>query len=190
VLRANTLWMTCNLVLAAIPVLLALWLFRTPGVKGPRWWFGIVAFVAFLPNAPYVLTDVVHVRGDVSHATSDVHAAAIVIQYAALMSLGLVLYGTSIALVRRYLELNGHGGWRWPVELGLHALCSVGIFLGRFMRLNSWDLVVRPTAVLQYVRVPHPSTVVIIAFTFVVLITATLALRVPLAIHDLRRATR
>ena len=30
----------------------------------------------------------------------------------------------------------------------------------------------------------------IIAFTFVVLITATLALRVPLAIHDLRRATR
>jgi uncharacterized membrane protein len=106
------------------------------------------------------------------------------------MSLGLVLYGTSIALVRRYLMLAGRAPWRWPVEIGLHGLCSVGIFLGRFLRLNSWDLVVRPEAVAQYIRVPHPSTVAIIAFTFVVLSLATLALRVPLAIHDLRRATR
>src|SRR3954447_18380323 len=182
--------MTFNLALAAIPVLLALGLFRSPRVKGAAWWLGIAVFLAFLPNAPYVLTDVVHLRGDISQATSSVHAMAIVVQYAALLSLGLVLYGTSIALVRRYLLLAGHARWRWPVEIGLHALCSVGIFLGRFVRLNTWDLVVRPSEVLQYVRVPHPSTVVIIAFTFVVLSVATLALRVPLAIHDLRRATR
>jgi uncharacterized membrane protein len=173
--------MTVNLVLAAVPVLLALWLFRAPGARGARWWIGIGVFVAFLPNAPYVLTDVVHLRSNVAQATSSVHAAAIVAQFAVLMSLGLLLYGTAIALVRRYLALDGHAGWRWPVEIALHALCSVGIFLGRFMRLNSWDLVVRPTEVLQYVRVPHPSTVAVIAFTFGVLSLATLALRLPLS---------
>jgi uncharacterized membrane protein len=173
--------MTVNLVLAAVPVLLAFWLFRTPSARGPKWWIGIGVFVAFLPNAPYVLTDVVHLRGNVAQATSTVHAAAIVVQFVALMSLGLVLYATALALLRRYLALDGHAGWRWPLEIALHALCSVGIFLGRFMRLNSWDLVVRPSEVLQYVRVPQPSTVVIVAFTFVVLSIATLAVRLPLS---------
>ena len=183
-------FMYWNTMLAVVPVLLAFVLFRPGTKRTPVWWAMTGLWVLFLPNAPYVLTDVIHVRGDVAETTSRVHAAAIVIQYAALMGLGLVLYGAAVALVRRYLLLEGHAGWRWPVEITLHALCSVGIFLGRFMRLNSWDIVVRPTEVLQYVRVPHSSTVVIIAFTFVVLITATLALRVPLAIHDLRRATR
>jgi uncharacterized membrane protein len=175
------MWMTVNLVLATVPVLLALWLFRTPGPRGPKWWIGIGVFVAFLPNAPYVLTDVIHLRGNIAQATSTVHAAAIVVQFAALMSIGLVLYGTALALLRRYLALDGRAGWRWPVEIILHALCSVGIFLGRFMRLNSWDLVVRPTEVLQYVRVPQPDTAATIAFTFLVLSIATLALRLPLS---------
>src|SRR4051812_39872474 len=106
--------MTVNLVLAAVPVLLALWLFLTPGARGPRWWIGLGMFVAFLPNAPYVLTDVVHLRGNLAYATSNLHAAAIVVQFAALMSLGLLFYGTALALVRRYLALAGRAGWRWP----------------------------------------------------------------------------
>jgi uncharacterized membrane protein len=74
--------------------------------------------------------------------------------------------------------------------MGLHAVCSIGIFLGRFLRLNSWDLVVRPGEVLRYVGVPKVGTIVIIGFTFCVLLSATAALRVPLAIHDLRRSSR
>ena len=51
-------------------------------------------------------------------------------------------------------------------------------------------LVTRPQAVLRYVGLPSPATVVLIVCTFVVLVVATLALRVPLAIHELRRASR
>jgi len=75
-------------------------------------------------------------------------------------------------------------------ELALHALCSIGIFLGRVLRLNSWDVVTRPDRVFQYAGVPKATTVALIGCTFVGLIVATLALRVPLAIHDLRRASR
>jgi hypothetical protein len=50
--------------------------------------------------------------------------------------------------------------------------------------------VLRPGSVFQYVGEPRAGTVAVIAVTFCVLVMATLALRVPLAIHDLRRATR
>jgi uncharacterized membrane protein len=113
-----------------------------------------------------------------------------VVEYGLLVAGGLAFYGGCLAVLRRRLLADGLAEWRWPAEIGLHAVCSVGIFLGRFFRLNSWDLVVRPGDVWQYVRVPQAGTVVIIGITFCLLVVATVALRVPLAIHDLRRASR
>ena len=183
-------WMTGNVLLAAVPFVLAVVLFvpRQPRTVG--WWIGAVTFVAFLPNAPYVLTDVIHLRSQVHDAASNLRVLALLAQYGTLMVVGVAFYGASLAILRRRLALEGRARWRWPAELALHAVCSIGIFLGRFLRLNSWDLLARPGAVLQYVRVPHPSTVVIIVVTFMVLFAAATALRVPLAIHDLRRASR
>ena len=190
VIRTNTAWMTVNLLLAALPFALAVALFVPRRTHNVAWWVGFVTFIAFLPNAPYVLTDVIHLGGQVSHARTSVHATLLVVEYAFFITAGLGLYGGCVYLLRRRLEADGWERWRWPAELALHGLCSVGIFLGRVLRLNSWDLVTRPRSVLQYLGVPKPGTVALIACTFVVLIVATLALRVPLAIHDLRRASR
>ena len=188
--RTNVPWMTANLVLAAVPLLLAVFLFAPPRVRTVSWWIGVGAFVAFLPNAPYVLTDVIHLATQSRSATTNVQVVALLVQYAILMATGLAFYGACLAVVRRRLLLDGLAHWRWPVEIGLHAVCSIGIFLGRFLRLNSWDLVARPGEVLRYVGVPRVATVVVIAFTFCVLLGVTVALRVPLAIHDLRRSSR
>lgn len=183
-------WMSVNVLLAAVPLVLALVLFVPRQPRTLAWWIGAGTFVAFLPNAPYVLTDIIHLRSQVHSAHSDLQVLGLLVQYGTLMLAGLAFYGASLAILRRHLAVEGRARWRWPAEIGLHAVCSVGIFLGRFLRLNSWDILARPGTVLQYVRVPHPSTVVIIGFTFVVLSAATAALRVPLAIHDLRRASR
>jgi uncharacterized membrane protein len=190
VLRANSGWMTVNLLLAAVPFGLAVALFARPRAKTWGWWLGVGAFVAFLPNAPYVLTDVIHLGTNLRQATSTPQRLGLLLQYGVLLGTGLAFYGGCLAVLRRRLLADGLARWRWPAEIGLHAVCSVGIFLGRFFRLNSWDLVVRPNSVLQYVGVPRPATIAIIAFTFCVLLTATVALRVPLAIHDQRRASR
>jgi uncharacterized membrane protein len=190
VVRTNTVWMTVNLLLAALPFILALVLFVPGRPRTVAWWLGLGTFVVFLPNAPYVLTDIIHLSGQIRRTGSTLHAGLLVAEYAAFMAVGLALYGGCLFLLRRRLQAEGFERWRWPAELALHALCSVGIFLGRVLRLNSWDVVANPGRVLQYAGIPKATTIVLIGCTFVVLIVATLALRVPLAIHDLRRASR
>ena len=57
----NGPWMTWNVALALLPLLAAVVLFgRDAAHRSMLWWAGLVGLVLFLPNAPYVLTDVVH----------------------------------------------------------------------------------------------------------------------------------
>ncbi len=65
VLAGNARWMGWNLLLALVPLALALLLFRGRRERTALWWLGTAAFVAFLPNAPYVMTDVIHLFTDV-----------------------------------------------------------------------------------------------------------------------------
>ena len=57
VVLRNRFWMTWNLILAAVPVAVAVPVFRHRGPRGPLWWAGAALLVLFLPNAPYVVTD-------------------------------------------------------------------------------------------------------------------------------------
>jgi len=51
----------------------------------------------------------------------------------------------------------------------VHALCVLAMYLGRVIRLNSWDVVTAPRLVAASVlHVPRPSTVVVLAVMFVV----------------------
>lgn len=45
-----------NLFLALIPLIFIFWLFRPSASRSVIWWAIFLIFVAFLPNAPYVLT--------------------------------------------------------------------------------------------------------------------------------------
>lgn len=162
---SNSEWMAWNLTLALVPLLLACILFLHPGRRTVAWWMCVAVFVAFLPNAPYVLTDVVHLVDDARTTSSDVVVSlALVPQYAAFFLVGFEAYVLSLLLVGRYLRKNGLARWVLPVELTLHALCAVGIHLGRFDRLNTWDAVVRPDGLWRGVVGLRPAVVV---FSFV-----------------------
>jgi len=101
--------------------------------------------VLFLPNAPYVLTDLVHLRGDVVLAGNDTAVVAGVLPvYAVFIAAGFVAYSLAVGEAGRYLERERLGDWRVPTEIGLHALCAVGVVLGRIARLNSWEPVTQP----------------------------------------------
>jgi uncharacterized membrane protein len=162
-------FMVWNLYLAAIPALLALALFGRPQRFGVTWGLGFVAWVLFLPNAPYVLTDVVHMVGDLHASPSGRRTAEILITYAILFAGGLCSYVLSLKLFRRFLNRVVQPRVVFPTLLALHGLCVVAIYLGRFMRFNSWDAVLEPGTVLESVlHVPRPTTVVVLTVMFLV----------------------
>ncbi|WP_216917435.1 DUF1361 domain-containing protein [Nocardia noduli] len=153
VVRRDFFWMAWNTVLAWVPVRLALMVFRRgarsappPGrlPRSPLWWAGAVLFVLFLPNAPYVVTDLVHLRDDIHFAGDGPVVTTVLPVYAVFIGSGFLAYYLALAAMRRYLEDRGLGRWCVPVTLGLHLLCAVGVFLGRWVRLNSWEPVVEP----------------------------------------------
>ena len=88
--RTHGQWMVWNTFLAAVPLVLALVLFQPGRNRTKGWWFGAVTFVLFLPNAPYLLTDVVHLFGDIRSRPSDLQVLGIYVPvYLLLFSLGL-----------------------------------------------------------------------------------------------------
>jgi len=148
----NHLWMTWNLVLAAVPALLAPFVFRHRGPRSAGWWLGLAVVLLFLPNAPYVLTDLVHLRGDVVLADSDLDVVAGVLPaYALFIAAGFACYAAVISEGRRFLEDEGLAAWRPLAEVAVHAVCAVGVVLGRVARLNSWEPVSEPVGTLERV---------------------------------------
>jgi uncharacterized membrane protein len=175
--------MVWNTMLAAMPLGFALLLFRPvqPPRRGAVWWIGFVAFIAFLPNAPYVLTDIIHLRGDVfaMHAT-DGHVSLLYLQYSVFFLVGVAIYAASLELLRRFLLARGWNARQaLAVELALHALCAVGVLLGRFAHFNSWDLGSRPGSILDHAaaRLDRPASWLLLGVTFSILIVSTLMAR-------------
>jgi uncharacterized membrane protein len=143
--------------------------FTNPARRGVAWWLGFGAWVLFLPNAPYLLTDVVHMVHDIKHAPSDTWAYLVIVTYGALFACGLVSYALSLQLFRRFLHRAVRSPFVAPAIVLVHALCVLAMYLGRFIRLNSWDVLVAPREVVGSVmHVPRPTTVVVLALMFVV----------------------
>jgi uncharacterized membrane protein len=185
----NADFMAWNLTLALVPVGIGAVLFRRRHTS-PLWWLGLAAFLAFLPNAPYVLSDVIHLADDVRDTRSDtVVVAGILPQYAAFFLAGLLAYVVALRELTSWLLVRGWDRLRVvAVELAVHAACAVGVYLGRVPRFNSWDLVTRPDAVAttaaEHLSDRYP--VALVAATFVVLVVSSVVLRALL--DDARRA--
>jgi uncharacterized membrane protein len=114
---------------------------------------GTLLFVGFLPNAPYVLTDAIHLIQEVRRiGRPSALLFAVLPLYAIFFIAGFACYVAALARLSRYIHAEGKGVLAVPVEVFLQALVAVGVFLGRFERLNSWDLLTRPTAVVSAVR--------------------------------------
>lgn len=176
-LRTNRGWMSWNLILAVIPAALAVVLFPRTRPRTRGWWAGVVAFVALLPNAPYVVTDLIHLHPDFERNPSlGLLVTGLLPLYATFIAIGYVAYVVAIDRVVLEVQAIRPRTPRWIVELPIHLACSVGIVLGRVARLNSWDTITRPTstveqafATLSFSRAPYWVVAVLVA----VVLTAT-----------------
>jgi uncharacterized membrane protein len=151
-------YMELNLVLAWIPVVMSYAIAVAARVHVPAVALLVLGalWLLFLPNAPYLLTDVVHV-----HNFRNPSPGLIAGGLGALAMTGIVLYFASVATVQKAAALRlGPRAARWiPPVCALTA--GLGIYCGRFLRWNSWDVIANPLGLVRYAtRHPHdPATV-------------------------------
>lgn len=101
-------------------------------------------WLLFLPNAPYVMTDLIHLRARPE--------APLWFDAAMLGTAGLagVMLGVAALREARRTIVALVGDKITFVALALATLASgYGIYLGRFARLNSWDAVLHPRTVIR-----------------------------------------
>ncbi len=109
------------------------------------WWLGLFLFIAFLPNAPYILTDIIHFYEAVRTLNSVWTLTLIVVPiYILFIGTGWFSYVLALVNIDRYLQKYRLDRYTSIVELILHLLCAIGIYIGRFIRFNSWNLVTQP----------------------------------------------
>lgn len=145
----STIRICWNLFLAFIPLTLSFYLFRLSAIRNIYWWVILLIFIVFIPNAPYILTDSIHVI-ELSHKNYPLWAIILVLipQYTLFIVAGFEAYVISLIRLDNYLtNLVTH---KYIVAINgiFHSLSVVGIYLGRFERFNSWDLVSKPGNVL------------------------------------------
>jgi uncharacterized membrane protein len=100
------------------------------------------AWLLFFPNAPYIFTDLIHLT---TYFYGHYWVDLILILMCALTGLVigfLSLYLMQSIVVRMYGRIVG-----WIFIAVAAGLGGVGIYLGRFLRFNSWDVFVNPTQV-------------------------------------------
>ncbi len=170
-IRGNFGWMSWNLFLAFVPLILSLWLFRKQQSRSIIWWLGFLVFIAFLPNAPYVLTDIIHLVQDVRTTYSVwIITLAVIPQYIIFCLAGFGAYVISLINLGYYLRSIGRRKWILPTELTLHFLSAIGVYLGRFKRFNSWDFITQLdelAATVDDLVAKRPLLVIFITFTII-----------------------
>ena len=99
-------------------------------------------WLLFLPNAPYILTDFKHL---VPSPVVPLWVDIVVI--AAPAWTGLLLGFLSLYLVQSVVRSLAGARVAWVAAVGVLGLASFGIYLGRVLRWNSWDVLADPRLV-------------------------------------------
>ncbi len=127
-----------NLFLAWIPLLLAQLAHR---VIERRAFSVAVLFLwlLFFPNAPYIITDLLHLKG---YSQNILWFDSLLIFTFAIT--GLLIGLVSLNLAHQSLEILFGKAQAWAFIVASLVLLGFGIYLGRYCRLNSWDLFNKP----------------------------------------------
>lgn len=185
---SKSLWhgyLIWNLFLAWMPLvfcLAAVHVSRALGARHWKFWMLATAWLLFLPNAPYIFTDITHLgsrhRG---HFWVDLTLIVLCAWTASLLGF-LSLFAMQTLVKRAYGFLAS-----WTFVIIVSGLTGFGIFVGRFLRWNSWDVVVNPFGLAADLGnwptdkrlIIYPTLFAMLFFAAHVTLTALLHIRTP-----------
>jgi len=132
-----------NLFLAWIPLIASLMVIRRKTQPWLRGLFGLV-WLTFLPNSYYTVTDIIH--------TSDAANVSYIYDTVAFFMIaasGLLAGAYSLLLIDKKYLMKLKTTKRVILLSVVATLVSVGLYLGRILRWNSWDLITNPFGILS-----------------------------------------
>lgn len=162
-----------NIFLAFIPFCISTLLYiraERAGIHGIFLIFTLGIWLLFIPNSPYIITDLLHLR----------ERPGMPFWFDVLMSVsfawnGLMLGLLSLLDIQQIISerINKIAGWLFAA----FAIClgSFGIYLGRFQRWNSWDIITNPFSlahdivhhIIHPISHPRPLAVTILFSVFI-----------------------
>ncbi len=162
----SNLGMLWNLFLAVVPLFWSL-AFRAASIRkrpiAAAVFFSL--WLLFLPNAPYLLTDLIHL-----HPSPVVPLWYLLAVLMSCAGAGTILGYLSLIHVQAVIEQKYGKKTGWAVAVCSLLLCGFGIYLGRCLHWNSWDVFTHPaqmlgTIVRQFISPgsqPHPLAVTLV----------------------------
>jgi uncharacterized membrane protein len=134
-----------NLFLAWIPLIAAVGVYDAARRGASRAHLLPLAaiWLLFLPNAPYLLTDYVHLG-----SRDDAPLWFDIVLFGSYAWTGMLLGFLSIFVMQGVVRRAAGPVWSWALVGGSLAASSFGIYLGRSLGWNSWDFLLRPGALL------------------------------------------
>jgi uncharacterized membrane protein len=130
-----------NLFLAFIPYFISYTLTIHVDWVEKKWkrYVILTAWLAFIPNSFYILTDLFHLHD--SHAVPRWFDLLMIVTFA----WNALLMGIMSV---RHIEKITQGLWRyrydWLFIIPVMWLNALGIYIGRYLRFNSWDIISNP----------------------------------------------
>lgn len=148
------IFMPWNLFLAWVPYRVSTWLTHMNRriVMGA----GLIAWLLFIPNSFYILTDLYHLAD--GHRNTRVPEWFDLILILSFAWNGLLLGVLSTRQVERLLAPDASAMGRWVFVYPVMWLNALGVYIGRYLRYNSWDIVTNPIDLLGDIirMIAHP----------------------------------
>lgn len=138
------LFLVWNIFLAFIPYIITMYLNTKTNLSKLKLGFWFFIWLAFLPNAPYIVTDLIHIRiGNQTLLWLDV---MVILSFA--LS-GLLLFYLSIRDMEKLIAVKFKQIPISTLSILIMFLCGFGVYLGRFLRYNSWEIISNPQVLIS-----------------------------------------
>lgn len=172
--KVTFVFLLWNIFLAIIPYIISTVVVLYSDRIKNRWTLLIpfLFWLCFFPNAPYILTDLFHLkpRAGVPYW----YDLALILFFA---WNGLMLGFASVMDMQAVITRHFNKWIGWMMAIASLILGSFGIYLGRYLRWNSWDVISSPMNLLRDIAsrvldpIAHPQTygVTIIFSAFLVI---------------------
>ena len=138
------LFLLWNLFLAFIPYAITEWLSENPVKNRLKMLAICLTWLLFIPNSFYILTDLFHL--DEKTTVPKWFDLLLLLSFA---WNGLILGVASLRKMEEIIQRISGKGFSLLIVLSVMWLNAFGIYLGRFLRFNSWDVIAQPFALMS-----------------------------------------